>query len=113
MAYLQDLNVDRNVLSLLGCVIGGFTFIVLLVLFGFHMFLVVTNQTTLEVDAQKEFNVFETGSGRDNCFQVFGSRFWPMVLPIRADMTVDGVVFPVKVRMSCGEPLLIKDRLLT
>ena len=113
LAYLKDSNVDKNILSLIGCVVGGFMFVALLVLFGFHMFLVVTNQTTLEVEPQKEFNVFDSGSGTVNCFQVFGDRFWPMVLPIRARLTVDGVVYPVKLRVSCGEPLLVKDRLLT
>jgi hypothetical protein len=99
--------------SLIGCIAGGGLSLSLGSLFGFHVFLTVTNQTTLELDFQKDFNVFDSGSGQVNCHQVFGESFWPKVLPLKTRLTVDGMRFPLKIRTTYGEPLLIKDGLVT
>ena len=113
MPYLQNSEVNENIAPLVGCVVAGFAFIVFLCLFGFHMYLVFTNQTTLESKEDLDFNVFDLGSRKANCSQVFGRKFWPFLLPVRTKLTVDGIVYPVQVRTSSGEPLIIKDKLLS
>lgn len=79
-------------IDVLACVVGFYSAIFGATLWGFggfHMWLVLRNQTTLE--QMRDDRRWDTGSKRDNWVEVFGTRHW--FLPIDSSNVVDGVVW--------------------
>lgn len=71
--------------------------------------LLLTNSTTLE--ARTGHNIFDL-SCYDNCTQVCGTKFLCCIFPCPTRPMVDGVFYPLQVRLEDGEKLVVKERLL-
>lgn len=85
-----------------GAAIGGFS--------TMQVALLTYNATTLEFRASG-FNIFDM-SCRENCQQVCGRRVLCWLLPVPTRPLVDGVFYPLQVRLQDGERLEVRGRLL-
>ena len=85
-----------------GVAVGGFSLM--------QVALLANNSTTLEVRASG-FNIFDM-SCKENCRQVCGTHLLCWLLPVPARPLVDGVFYPLQVRLEDGERLEVRERLL-
>lgn len=85
-----------------GVAVGGFSLM--------QIALLANNSTTLEARASG-FNIFDISCG-DNCRQVCGAKLLCWLLPCPARPLVDGVFYPLQVRLESGERLEVRERLL-
>lgn len=90
--------------SVLTLGIGGMAF--------FHLGMIFENKSTVELFKSGQHNVFNTCSRTENCYQIFGKRIIGYLLPIKANTTVDGVVYPIRIRNLQGEIISINNKLI-
>ena len=111
-AQLESFSFDNNPQGLIGALAGISLGVTLGSLTCYHLYLILNNVTTLEAMKQKNFNVFDTLSKRQNFRQIFGRKVLPWILPIRATAENNGVVYPLRIRNSEGGIETLKDKLL-
>ncbi|CAG9329274.1 unnamed protein product [Blepharisma stoltei] len=92
---------DLSICLLLSTIVGISMFFSLICLSLFHIWLIATNQSSLEVRIGG-FNVFDTGSKMNNFKQIFGSNIISVLLPISSASVGNGVYYPVKIRRKAG-----------
>ncbi|CAG9335826.1 unnamed protein product [Blepharisma stoltei] len=94
-------NEFTSTANIIGACGGIFIGLTLTLLSGFHLWLLFTNRTTLEIYSSIEFNTFDNG-GQNN-FQIICGNFWAAYfLPINAKNVGDGVIYPIKLREKAG-----------
>ena len=98
--------------SLVGTVGGFVVTLTVFSLLGFHLYLIATNQTTLEVQGENTNNVFDTKSLRANFVQVFGCRGIGYLLPVKTGYGVNGIVYPLRIRSGNGDIEVVSNELL-
>lgn len=101
-----------SIYNLIGLVSGFAVALTLLGLLIFHLYLLFTNQTTIEMDPGKKTNVFDTGSAKENIAQVIGKNCLGWLFPLRMKYTVDGITYPMRIRSIEGEITVFHDVLL-
>jgi hypothetical protein len=112
LAGIKELNWKNNVTVFIGCIVGFSLAVSIGSLAIFHIYLATSNKTTLEIDFDKKYNVFDTQSIKTNCSQLFGYRSLGIFFPLKTGYGGNGIIYPVRLRSLIGEPLLIKDKLV-
>ena len=92
--------------ALVGFLAGGAAFLTFFAMGVTHIHLVLTNGTTLESRSGRKYNPFHTKVFKENCQQIFGLKIIGYFMPIRSKHSVNGTVYPVRYRKTCGEVVI-------
>lgn len=112
LSAIQEMNWEKNVTAFICCIIGFSFGLSTSSLAMFHIYLAASNKTTLEINFDKKYNIFDTQSIKSNCFQIFGDKKLGFFFPLKTGYAINGVVYPLRLRNLIGEPLLLKDKLV-
>ena len=88
---------------MIGTIAGFSVGVTVSFLAGFHIWLLATNRTTLEMHGFSEgFNAFGGENVKENFTQICGDQFWYYLLPVERDTESQGVRYPVRLRNKEG-----------
>lgn len=103
-------NEERDLIVLVCAFAGCAIFLSTFCLSAFHIWLILTNQSTLELQS-KYFNIFDTGIKLENFRQIFGDDLMSVFLPIPSRNILNGVYFPVRMRKKTGGLEYYEDKI--
>ena len=88
--------------TLIGAVVACVLSVSIGGLFCFHLWLIMTNRSTLELGPIDTFNVFDLGSCKKNTEVYCGTRWLYYLVPVPVALPVSGVHFPARLRHVSG-----------
>eukprot|EP00347_Sterkiella_histriomuscorum_P002812 403366711 len=65
---------------------------------GFHIYLILKNNSTIELDKLQGWNVYNQGH-KNNWAQVFGENWMTWLIPVEPKRTVNGIHYPMRSEM--------------
>ena len=109
---LDNIQLDNELEGTIGTFAGISLSFTVLSLCAFHLYLIITNKSTLELRRHEKFNVFDTENKKANCSQIFGTNTLAYIFPIKAKTTINGVVYPLRIRNTQGEVIILSNKLI-
>jgi hypothetical protein len=78
----------------------------------FHLWLIMTNRSTLDLHVTERYNVFDTGSWQQNCWQICGMSWVTWFIPVHYNTIGNGIFYPLRVRNKQGGVCFYDEKIL-